>query len=84
MKTDKTGELYATNSAATEPGDSPSAAQTIGVCAWILLVAIGFWGPYLRLPISMPLLTGLYGLFVVLGAASVALRYLRRDVRGSK
>ena len=48
-------------------------------CLWMLLVAIGFWGPYAGLSLSAPALTALYAVFLVIFVTDGALRLLRRQ-----
>ena len=49
------------------------------VCLWILLVAIGFWGPYAGLSLPASALTALYAAFLVLFVTDGALRLLGRQ-----
>ena len=47
------------------------------VCAWFLLTAVAFWGPYAGLSLPFNVLTALYAVFLLTVVADAALRLLR-------
>ena len=49
------------------------------ICAWFTLVGLAFWSPYLGW--GLPDLTPLYGLFLLVSAAAMALRLLNGQGR---
>ena len=67
----------------------PSASGTnrvadVAVCAWFLLTAIAFWGPYAGLTLPFGLLTALYAAFLLAVIADAALRILRSSESSSR
>lgn len=59
---------------------SSSLGRDILLCAWIALVAVSFWGPYLGLALPANILNALYAVFLVVVIAAVALRLVKGGV----
>ena len=49
------------------------------LCAWFVLTALAFWGPYAGVDLPFNVLTALYAVFLLVFIADAALRFLRRD-----
>ena len=63
---------------AKPPARPKTAAASLALTFWFALVALAFWGPYLGLPLRPAVATALYAVFLLIFAASGALRLVRR------
>jgi hypothetical protein len=51
-----------------------SRLSDLTLCAWFLLVAVGFWGPYLGIPLPSNIANALYAAFLLVAVLTLALR----------
>jgi hypothetical protein len=51
----------------------------LALCAWFLLVAVGFWGPYLGIPLPPNTANALYAAFLLVAVLTSALRVVGKQ-----